>query len=58
MSVKAPVHETKLLIAEQSVPGDPAEFDEEEAGRRGLPDFIIHDGASWCLFSKARYRLR
>ena len=54
MSVKAPVHETKLLIAEQSVPGDPAEFDEEEAGRRGLPDFIIHDGASWCLFFESK----
>ena len=32
MSVKAPVHETKLLIAEQSVPGDPAEFDEGGGG--------------------------
>ena len=54
MSVKAPVHETKLLIAEQSVPGDPSEFDEKEAGRRGLPDFIIHDGASWCLFFESK----
>ena len=54
MSVKAPVHETKLLIAEQSVPGDPAEFDEEEAGRRGLPDFIIHDGASWCRLIESK----
>ena len=52
--MKAPVHETKLLIAEQSVPGDPAEFDEEEAGRRGLPDFIIHDGASWCRLIESK----
>ena len=54
MRVRAPVHETKLLIAEQSVPGDPAESDEEEAGRRGLPDIVIHDGASWCLLIESK----
>ena len=36
------------------MPGDPSEFDEKEAGRRGLPDFIIHDGASWCLFFESK----
>ena len=54
MRVRAPVHETKLLIAEQSVPGDPAESDEEESGRRGLPDIVIHDGASWCLLIESK----
>ena len=54
MRVRAPVDETKLLIAEQSVPGDPAESDEEESGRRGLPDIVIHDGASWCLLIESK----
>ena len=48
IGVKPPGRDGKLLIDEQSLPGDPPE-PEEEVERKGLPDIVIHDGAAWCL---------
>ncbi len=52
--VKAPIPATKLVIDEQSLPGDPVESDEEQAERKGLPDIVIHDGSSWCLLIESK----
>ena len=53
IGVKPPTRETKLLITEQSLPGDPPES-EEQAERKGLPDIIIHDGDAWCLLIESK----
>jgi hypothetical protein len=42
-----------LMVAEQSLPGDSPET-EEEAERKGLPDIIVHDGATWCLVMESK----
>ena len=52
--VKAPIPATKLVIDEQSLPGDPVESDEEQAERKGLPDIVIHDGSAWCLLIESK----
>jgi hypothetical protein len=39
----------RLIVVEQSLPGDPLNTKEEEAERKGLPDIVIHDGESWCI---------
>lgn len=51
--VKPPVPVADLTIVEQSLPGDPPES-EEEAERKGLPDIIVHDAASWCLLIESK----
>lgn len=53
LGVEPPVRATKLLVAEQSLPGDPPEA-EEQAERKGLPDIVIHDGAAWCLLIESK----
>ena len=53
IGVKPPVRATELLIAEQSLPGDPPES-EEQAERKGLPDIVIHDGAVWCVLIESK----
>lgn len=47
VSVTPPVQAAKLSVAEQSLPDDAPDA-EEEAERKGLPDIVIHDGESWC----------
>ena len=53
IGVKPPLPATKLLIAEQTLPGDPPES-EERAERRGLPDIVIHDDATWCVLIESK----
>ena len=53
IGVAPPVAATRLLIVEQSLPGDRPES-EEEADRRGLPDIVIHDGEEWCLLIESK----
>ena len=53
IEAKPPVREGKLVVAEQNLPGDPPES-EEEAERRGLPDIVIHDGNAWCLLVESK----
>jgi hypothetical protein len=45
------------MIEEQSLPGE-APATEDEAERRGLPDIVIHDGSTWCLFIESKVRAR
>jgi hypothetical protein len=52
LGVKPPTLASKLTLVEQSLPGDPPES--EEAERNGLPDIIIHDGATWCLLIESK----
>lgn len=53
VGVKPPARARQLMIAEQSLPGDPPET-EDEAERKGLPDIVIHDGAAWCLLIESK----
>lgn len=53
IGVTTPVHPSALALAEQTLPGDPPHT-EEEAQRRGLPDIVIHDGATWCLLIESK----
>ena len=58
-SVAKDVRGSRLSVAEQSLPGELAEIDEDEAERRGLPDGCISDGTGWALLieSKAAARI-
>lgn len=49
-----PPARVNLFVAEQSLPGDPPVSSEEEAERRGLPDIVIHDGATWCVLIESK----
>jgi hypothetical protein len=42
-----------LLIAEQNLPGDNVDS-EEQAERSGLPDLVIHDGATWAVVVESK----
>jgi hypothetical protein len=53
IGVEPPIPATKLVIAEQTVPGD-APVAEPQAERQGLPDIIIHDGAAWCVLIESK----
>jgi len=53
VGVTPPVRATTLSVAEQSLPGDAPEAD-EEAERKGLPDIVIHDGETWCLLVESK----
>lgn len=53
VGVKAPARPRKLMIVEQSLPGDAPET-EEQAERKGLPDIVIHDDAAWCLLIESK----
>lgn len=54
IGIKPPTRAQALLIAEQSLPGDTPET-EDEAERKGLPDIVIHDkGATWCLLIESK----
>ena len=53
IGVQPPAPATNLLIAEQTLPGDPP-GSEEHAERRGLPDIIIHDDAAWCVLIESK----
>jgi hypothetical protein len=53
VAVKPPTRAGALTIAEQSLPGDAPEV-EEEAERQGLPDIVIHDGTAWCLLVESK----
>ena len=57
ISVRPPVSARQLRIAEQGLPGDPPDS-EEEAERRGLPDIVIHDDASWCVLIESKVQSR
>lgn len=53
VGVKPPARARGLMIAEQSLPGDAPET-EEEAERKGLPDIVVHDGMTWCLLIESK----
>lgn len=53
IGVKPPARARTLMIAEQSLPGDAPET-EEEAERKGLPDVVIHADAAWCLLIESK----
>jgi len=53
VGVKPPTRAQALILAEQSLPGDAPET-EEEVERKGLPDIVIHDGATWCLLIESK----
>ncbi|MGH9425568.1 MAG: hypothetical protein ACRD2L_04580 [Terriglobia bacterium] len=45
----------KLVVFEQSLPGDEEDLSEEEAQRRGLPDGCIIDEDSWGLLIESKF---
>lgn len=45
----------KLVVLQQSLPGDEGDLSEEEAQRRGLPDGCITDGDSWGLLIESKF---
>jgi hypothetical protein len=45
----------KLVVLEQSLPGDEGDLSEEEAQRRGLPDGCITDEDSWGLLIESKF---
>lgn len=45
----------KLVVFEQSLPGDEEDLSEEEAQRRGLPDGCITDEDSWGLLIESKF---
>jgi hypothetical protein len=53
VGVSAPASAAALTVAEQSLPGDAPET-EDEAERKGLPDIVIHDDAAWCLLIESK----
>ena len=53
VGVRSPVRAKDLLIAEQSLPGDPPES-ETETERKGLPDIVVHDEDRWCLLIESK----
>ncbi|MBI5763332.1 MAG: PD-(D/E)XK nuclease family protein [Planctomycetes bacterium] len=57
IGVSCPATGSKLSVAEQSLPGDPPDT-EEDSERRGLPDIVIHDGESWCIFIESKIQAR
>jgi hypothetical protein len=53
VGVKPPARARRFMIAEQSLPGDAPET-EEEGEPKGLPDIVIHDDAAWCLLIESK----
>ncbi len=47
----------RLFVIEQSLPGEEI-ASEDDAERRGLPDIVIHDGATWCLLIESKIQAR
>ena len=45
----------KLVVLEQSLPGDEGDLSEEEAQRRGLPDGCITDEDGWGLLIESKF---
>jgi hypothetical protein len=45
----------KLVVREQSLPGDEGDLSEEEIQRRGLPDGCITDEDSWGLLIESKF---
>jgi hypothetical protein len=45
----------KLVVREQSLPGDESDLSEEEIQRRGLPDGCITDGDGWGLLIESKF---
>lgn len=52
------VKKTRLLVLEQSLPGEPLELSEQQAEQRGLPDGCITDGEHWALLIESKVALR
>jgi hypothetical protein len=48
------VHRGRLVVVEQTLPGEEALEDEEELERRSLPDAWIHNGESWALVIESK----
>lgn len=53
VGVKPPARAQRFMIAEQSLPGDAPET-EEETEPKGLPDIVIHDDEAWCLLIESK----
>ena len=53
IGIKLPTRAQALMLAEQSLPGDAPET-EEDAEQKGLPDIVIHDGVTWCLLIESK----
>ena len=51
-----PPREAKLVVQEQTLPGDPAST-EDELPKLGIPDLCIHDGDSWCVIVESKLAL-
>ncbi len=49
------VKKSKLLVLEQSLPGEPPDLSEQEAEERGLPDGCIADGDEWALLIESKF---
>lgn len=49
------VKKAKLLVLEQSLPGEPLDLSEQEAEQRGLPDGCIVDGDEWALLIESKF---
>lgn len=45
----------KLVVFEQSLPGDEGDLSEEEAQRRGLPDGCVTDEDNWGLLIESKF---
>ena len=52
------VRKAKLVVLEQSLPGDEGDLPEDEAQRLGLPDGCITDKESWCLLIENKFAAR
>ena len=52
------VRKQKLVVREQSLPGDEGDLSEEEIQRRGLPDGCITDEDSWGLLIESKFAAR
>lgn len=48
----------KLVVLEQSLPGDEGDLSEEEIQHRGLPDGCITDEDSWGLLIESKFAAR
>ena len=53
IGIKLPTRAQALMLAEQSLPGDAPET-EEDAEQKGLPDIVIHDGVTWCVLIESK----
>lgn len=52
--ITPPAHPRRLMIVEQSLPGDPPSAELEEEQNDSLPDIVIHDDDRWCLLVESK----